>query len=172
MDLGEKNLIIMGFMGTGKSTVGRLLSRKMHRPFIDMDQEIERRNRSTIPEIFESQGEERFRAMERELVDELAGGMSRIIACGGGVITQDPNLKRFQETGVILCLYADFETIFKRVSGNRNRPLLNAPDREQRVRELMEARETLYEAIPLQVDTSGRSPEEVAAAVLDLLETL
>jgi shikimate kinase len=164
----DANLILMGFMGTGKSEVGRRAAMALGREFVDMDSVIEEREGRSIPEIFRDSGEPYFRALERALVGELAAQRNLVIACGGGVVLDPSNVQRFEETGVVVCLTATPEAILQRVAHDTHRPLLQAPDREQRIRDLLEQRRPLYEAIRYRVDTTGRSPEEVTRAVLEV----
>jgi shikimate kinase/hydroxypyruvate isomerase len=159
------NLVLLGFMGTGKSAVGRILARRLGRPFVEMDAEIERRAGRGIPEIFASEGEAAFRAMERAWVREQADRPGRVIATGGGVVLDPANLEDLGRHGVLVCLTASFETLRTRLGGDRSRPLLEG-GRADRLAELLESRRPLYEAIRLRVDTTGRTPDEVADEVL------
>ncbi len=160
------NLVLVGFMGVGKSAVGRELARRMHRTLLDMDAEIEHRAGRTIADIFAQQGEPAFRAMERELAREVSGRENLIIACGGGVVLQPDNLADLSRTGLIFCLTATAEAVLDRVSRAHHRPLLAGEDRDRRVRELMEKRRPLYAAIPLQIDTTQLTPAEAADLIL------
>lgn len=161
------NLVLAGFMGTGKSAVGRILARRLGRSFVEMDAEIERRASRAIREIFASDGEAAFRAMERAWVREQADlpGPGRVIATGGGVVLDPANLEDLGRRGVIVCLTASPGALNARLRGDPSRPLLEG-GREDRILALLESRRALYEAIPLRVDTSDRTPEEVAAEVL------
>lgn len=159
------NLVLLGFMGTGKSAVGRILARRLDRSFVEMDAEIERRAGRSIPEIFASDGEPAFRAMERAWVREQAELTGRVIATGGGVVLDPANLEDLGRRGVLVCLTASLEALRARLDGDRARPLL-AGGRADRMPALLESRRALYEAIPLRVDTTGRTPDEVADEVL------
>ncbi|HOW97738.1 MAG TPA: shikimate kinase [Kiritimatiellia bacterium] len=162
------NLILVGFMGAGKSATGRRVAARLGRRFVDMDAVIEARAGRAIPEIFACEGEAHFRKLERALVLELAGQRDLVIAAGGGVVLNPDNLRDFERTGLVVCLSAALETILKRVGHHRNRPLLEGGDKEQRVRELLENRRALYEAVARQVETTDLTPDEVAARVLAL----
>ena len=162
----DANLVLVGFMGTGKTAVGRRLSDALGRPLVDMDALIESREHRTIPEIFRDNGEPHFRALERALVAELAARHDLVISTGGGVVLNPDNTADFRRTGVVVCLMASPEAILRRVAHDAHRPLLQAPDREARVRDLLARRQPLYEAIPDRVDTSALTADQVADAVL------
>ncbi|MBP7830005.1 MAG: shikimate kinase [Kiritimatiellae bacterium] len=164
------NLVLVGFMGTGKSVTGRRLAARLGRRFVDMDAVIEERAGRTVPEIFARDGEARFREWERALVGELAARQDLVIAAGGGVVLHPENVRDFERTGFVVCLSAAPEAILKRVGHHRNRPLLEGADKERRVKELLEKRRPLYEAIALQVDTTGLTPDEAASRILALCE--
>lgn len=163
-----RNIVLMGFMGTGKSSVGKRLASKLGMKFLDMDTVIEERAGKPIPRIFTEDGEPRFRAMERELAQELAGQHGLVIACGGGVVLNPGNVRDYSRTGLVVCLTATPEVIFERTSRARNRPLLEEQDRMKRILELLEKRKGLYAAIPNQVDTTTLTTHEVAEKILDL----
>ena len=164
----DANLVLVGFMGTGKSAVGRRAARALGRELVDMDAVIEAREGRPIPEIFRDSGEPHFRALERALVGELAARRNLVISCGGGIVLNPDNVADFARTGVVVCLTASPEVILRRVAHDTNRPLLQAPDREARVRELLAKRQPLYDAIPDRVDSSGMTPGQAVGAVLDL----
>lgn len=164
------NVILVGFMGTGKSATGRRVAARLGRRFVDMDAVIEERAGRSIPDIFAREGEAHFRGLERALVVELAARRDLVIAAGGGVVLDPENIRDFQRTGLVVCLVATPEAILKRVGHHRNRPLLEGADKERRVKELLEKRRPLYEAIDRQVDTTDRTPDEVAARILALYE--
>ena len=160
------NLVLVGFMGVGKSAVGRELARRLDRPLLDMDEEIERRTGQTIADIFAQHGEPAFRALERDLARELSGREDLVIACGGGVVLQPDNLADLSRSGLVFCLTASEEAILDRVARTHHRPLLAGEDRSRRVRELLAKRRPLYAAIPLQIDTTQLAPTEVADLIL------
>lgn len=159
------NLVLVGFMGTGKTSVGQHLAQRWNRTFLDMDAVIEQREGRTIPEIFRQSGEPYFRTLETQLAAELSEPSALVIAAGGGIVLNSLNLEHLRRGGIIVCLLATPEAILQRVAADTHRPLLQAQDREQRIRELLQLRRPLYEAIPDRVDTTGRSIEEVADLV-------
>ena len=164
-----KNIVLLGFMGTGKSTVGRVLARRLGMQFLDMDAILVERAGKPIARIFAEEGEPHFRAMERVLSQELSQQHGMVIACGGGVVLNPDNVRDYSRTGRVVCLTATPEAIFKRTAKDRNRPLLEEKDRMQRIVELLEKRKALYGAIPHQVDTTTPSAEQVAETSMELL---
>lgn len=166
--MNKRNLILFGFMGTGKSTVGRIAAGRLQLPFVDMDAEIEARTARTIADIFAKDGEAAFRSMERELVVELAGRGGQVISTGGGVVLDRRNIEDFSRTGFLVCLTAHEDELIRRLAGARNRPLLDDVDRDARLRALFRARRQFYESIPNTIDTTRLSPRDTAAAVVRL----
>ncbi|MBT8041554.1 MAG: shikimate kinase [Kiritimatiellales bacterium] len=166
-----KNIVLVGFMGSGKTTVGRLLSETTGMPLVDMDTLIEERTGKTINEIFAEDGEPHFRALERELVQELAAGENQIISTGGGIVLNSDNIADFEKNGLVVCLLADAASVLERVQHDSSRPLL-AGDKQARILELLETRKPLYEAVTHRIDTSGRpSPIPTAQEIIDLYES-
>jgi len=166
-----KNIVLVGFMGTGKTTVGQLLAEKTGLPLVDMDALIEERAGKSINEIFADEGEPHFRTLERELVQELAAQTGQIISTGGGIVLNPGNIADFEKTGLVVCLIASAETVLDRVHHDTTRPLL-AGDKEAKIIELLEARRPLYEAITHKIDTNGRpSPEPTAQEIFDLYKS-
>jgi len=162
----EANIVLVGFMGTGKTAVGRILAARLGRPLVDMDAVLAERAGKTVAAIFAQDGERRFRARERALVRELAARTGLVIAAGGGVVLNPDNLRVFGRTGRVVCLAAAPEAILARVGRETHRPLLEGGDKARRIRELLEERRPLYAAIPDRIDTTGRTPAQVAAAIL------
>lgn len=162
------NLVLTGFMGTGKSTVGRLLAARMERPFVDMDEEIELRAGLSIREIFATQGENAFRQRERSLCRQLAQTEGLVIATGGGTLVDDYNRRLMAEAGLIVCLNTEPEVLLERLKNDMTRPLLQAPDPELRLRELLAARAEAYAALPHHVDNTYLSTDETVEAVIQI----
>ncbi len=169
--LSASNIVLMGFMGTGKSTVGRKLAALSGMTFVDMDSLIEERAGKPISRIFAEEGEPHFRAMERALVRELAHRNGLVIACGGGVVLNPDNIADYGKTGLVVCLSATPEIILQRTATARNRPLLEEQDRRARILELLEKRRACYASIPHQVDTSTLSADQVVQAIFALART-
>lgn len=160
------NIVITGFMGTGKSAVGRAVAERLGRWFVDMDTVIEQRAHKPIRAIFAEQGEVAFRLMEAELCHELARERNLVIATGGGTLVPKANREALGRTGVLICLTAPVDVILERLADADDRPLLAGPDRRARVEALLAQRAAAYAAIPYHVDTAGKTVEEVAEAVI------
>lgn len=166
-----KNIVLVGFMGSGKTTVGHLLAKRTGMPLVDMDTLIEERAGKSINEIFAEDGEPHFRRLEREMVRELAAKGGQIISTGGGIVLNPDNIADFEKTGLVVCLLVDAETVLDRVRHDGTRPLL-ADDKEAKIIELLESRRHLYESITHRIDTRGRaSPEPTAQEIIVLYET-
>ena len=162
------NIVLMGFMGTGKTSVGKKLAATLNLRFVDMDQIIEERAGKPITRIFAEEGEPHFRSLERALVVELAAQGGQVIACGGGVVLNPDNIRDYSHSGLVVCLTATPELIFQRTARATHRPLLEQQDRFQRIVDLLEKRRVLYASIPHQVDTAARTADQVAEVILAL----
>ena len=168
----KTNIALFGFMGVGKSEVGRILAEKLNIAFTDLDDEIVKRTGKSIAAIFEEEGEASFRELERAVVREASALDGLVIACGGGAILDDENLRNLRRSSVLILLTADPKTIMKRVgSTGGSRPLLYIDDRLTRIKELLSARNSLYlRAADIIIDTSHRTPEQVAGEILSRLK--
>lgn len=163
-----RNIVLVGFMGSGKTTVGKLIAEKTGMPLLDMDSIIVERAGKSINEIFAEEGEAHFRSLERALVQELAATEGNIISTGGGIVLNPDNIADFEQTGLVVCLLVDADTVLDRVRHDTTRPLL-AGDKEAKILQLLESREPLYESINHKIDTSGRpSPVPTAQEIIDL----
>ncbi len=162
----SRNIILVGFMGTGKSTVSRLLSERLSWESLDTDEEIVRMAGKPIPQIFAEDGEPAFRDWESEAVREALNGERRIVATGGGAVLREMNRQRMREGGWVVALTADKACLIRRVTAAAgSRPLL-AGDAEARVTQLLETRRHAYDFAHAKVDTTDLSPEGVAEALL------
>ncbi len=163
--LGLKtNIALIGFMGTGKTTVGRALAKMLHKDFVDTDVEIEKATGMKIEEIFTRFGEIRFRSEESLAVKKAAGMQNCVIATGGGAVLRPENLEHLKTSCYIVCLQAAPEIIQTRVS-RRIRPLLRKDRSVQYIETLLQERQAYYQEADLYVDTSGFNQEEVAAEI-------
>jgi shikimate kinase/3-dehydroquinate synthase len=160
------NVVITGFMGTGKSSVGREVARRLDRPFVDMDVEIEARAGKTISDIFREDGEPAFRALESQLCRELSQQRGLVIATGGGALVDPKNRRRMMACGPVFCLDSDVGQILERLAQVQDRPLLAVADRRQEIERLLAVRREAYAAIPRQVDTTALPVDEVATQVI------
>ena len=161
-----RNLVLVGFMGTGKSAVGRRVAALAAAPFLEMDAELERRAGKSISRIFAEDGEPAFRDQEAQLAEEWGRKQGAVISCGGGVVLRETNLRALQANGLLVCLTARPEVILARTARAAKRPLLAGENPEQKIRDLLAARAPLYAKIPVQLDTSDLGPEVLAAQVL------
>ena len=165
-----RNIVLVGFMGSGKSTVGRELHQRLGYPLVDMDHAIEQRLGKAITAIFAEDGENFFRDAETSLLEELAGmdTPSQIISTGGGVVGREKNRKLLRRLGYVVWLHAPTEVIFERTSKNADRPLLHGDEPLQKIRALLELRKPWYEETAhLKVDTAGLDCGELATGILE-----
>ena len=166
MNATDVNLYLVGFMGTGKSTVGRAVAHKLGFHMVDSDHEIERQQKKTIPEIFAQEGEAAFRAMERAFIEGGHTGERTVVSCGGGLVVQPGMLGLLQSRGVVVCLHASVETILARTSRQQNRPLLVAENPEERIRTLFAQREPIYRQSGTVILTDSRPLMDIADHVM------
>ena len=163
----NKNIVLIGFMGAGKSHVGRLLADGLSIPFLDIDDEIVEKESTSIFEIFRTRGEAEFRQIESRLIEQTASREKSVIACGGGAVLDGRNVENLKKNGILVYLKAGEEEILKRMDGLSDRPLLNVDDRLGEIKRLLKKREPRYnEVADIVVDTSGLSPEEVTKEVM------
>ena len=164
-------IVLIGFMGAGKSSVGRTLSRITGLPRFDTDEMVAVRFGLTIPEIFAAHGEEKFREAETAALRELSGKRQMIVVTGGGIVLRPENVALLQELGTIVYLLADEETLFTRISRRSTRPLLQTPNPRATLTELLAKRLPFYrDAADVEVDTSCLKHDEVARTILDRIE--
>ncbi len=162
-----KNIILTGFMGTGKTAVGKKLSMFLKMELIDVDTEIEKSQRMTINEIFKQFGEPGFRKIETEMIQKLSERKDVIISTGGGAVLKQKNMDALRKQGVIICLMASPETILKRTSHNSNRPLLKVEDPFEKIKELLHFRRPFYEKADIMIDTEGKTPLQIAEEIIE-----
>src|SRR5206468_3273151 len=161
-----QNLALIGFMGTGKSSVGRVVASHLRFSFVDTDELIESRAGKSIADIFAQAGEPVFRELESQLVQELARAQKTVISTGGGLVANVANLASLKEHALVVCLWASPELIWERVRGQSHRPLLKDADPLGKIRQLLAAREPIYRQADVLVNTEQRSSKEVAQHVL------
>lgn len=165
-----KNIILCGFMGCGKSTIGRKLSQRLEKEFVDMDRYIEAKEGLTVKEIFEKYGEEKFRELETQACRELSEKSDLIIAAGGGTLTFQRNIDILSSTGRIVYVDVKYEMLCERLKRDTRRPLLQVENRSEVIKKLLEKRRPIYErAASIYIDgnfTSGK----VANIILGILQ--
>jgi len=159
----QRNIILVGLMGAGKTTIGRLLARHFERAFVDSDHEIEARTGVRIPVIFELEGEAGFRVRESQVLGEIARRENIVLATGGGAVLSADNRALLRSCGLVIYLRAQPGDLWHRTQYDRNRPLLRTEDPEQRLKDLYAVRDPLYqEAAHLIVETGRQSPHMLA----------
>jgi shikimate kinase len=167
--LTEKNIVLIGFMGTGKSAVGKILARRLKRSWVDVDQEIEEAENRKISEIFEKYGEIHFRLLEKKAIQKVASGTNLVITTGGGAVLDAENRLALKKNGLVITLSASAETIFQRVRQSRHRPLLKG-DLLTGIRRLLAERDPFYRQSDYTFSTDGKTAAQVAEIIEALLE--
>jgi len=166
-----RNVFLIGPMGAGKSTIGRMLAKELRYPFKDSDREIEARTGADIPWIFDVEGEEGFREREQAMIAELVQEQGIVLATGGGVVIREPNRKALASGGLVVYLRTSVEQQLQRTAKDRQRPLLQTPDPEKVLRDLMARRDPLYKDIAdLVIDTDQRGPKIVVNTIVARLQ--
>lgn len=160
--ISDENLYLVGPMGVGKTTIGRLIARKLGRQFIDLDVEIEDRAGAEIPWIFDMEGEEGFRRRESDLLAEYAAERNLVVSTGGGVVLKQENRSILQRSGLVVFLNATVEQLHERLLKDKKRPLLQVPDRKAAIEQLKLNRDPLYrEVADLVLDVGNRNSRHV-----------
>jgi len=163
------NIVLTGFMGTGKTAVGRELSEMLDMRLVDVDAEIENSRKMTINDIFKNYGEGHFRDIEAEMIKRFSDEKNIIISTGGGAVLREENMAALRKSGIIFCLNASPETILERTSRNSDRPLLKVENPIEKIRELLDYRRPFYEKAGINIDTDGKTPLQIADEILGIL---
>lgn len=161
-----KNIVLTGFMGTGKTEVGKELSSRLDLKLVDVDTEIEISQKMSIAEIFKQHGEQRFREIETEMIKEISRNKNVIISTGGGAVLKHENMGVLKADGIVVCLMASPETILKRTEGNDARPLLQGKDPLGTIQDLLNFRKPYYENADIVVDTEDKTPHQIAEEII------
>ncbi len=160
------NIFLVGMMGAGKTTIGKLLARQMGKTFVDSDEEIQRRTGVTIPHIFDVEGEQGFRQREAVVIQEMVKHDNLVLATGGGVVLNADNRAELSRNGIVVYLKGTVPDLWQRMRHDRNRPLLRTPDPQARLKELYDFRDPLYSAIADLVVHSGKQSAQSLALKL------
>ena len=160
-----KNIILTGFMATGKSTIGKKLSTQLNMNFVDTDELIERNLNKKITDIFKENGEQYFRQQETKVIEEISDLTSYVISCGGGVVLNKYNIDLLRKNGIIVNLYASAQEIYKRISNNKDRPLLENTS-IQKIQELMDYRKLFYKNCDISINTDNLSVEQITNLII------
>jgi shikimate kinase len=167
---GLRNIVLIGFMGAGKTKVGQRLSEALHRPFVDTDKMVEDTVGATIQTIFETLGEERFRELETETIKNMSRIRGEVIATGGGAIAKEENARLLKKDGFVVYLYARPEVLFSRISGETGRPLADKMNGQADMEVVLAQRDPLYrEAADLIIDTSDKTLEAVGHEIFQAI---
>ncbi len=159
----KENVILIGFMGVGKTSLGKLLASKLGRGFVDLDEKIEHDAGMSIPQIFETYGEKYFRELEKNAVKEVSTRRNIVIATGGGTVKDEENLQLLKNSGVIICLTTEPEEIYRRTARQGERPVLDGggSERLETIKKLLAEREKFYKQADYQIDTTDWSPLQI-----------
>jgi len=165
------NLFLIGYRGTGKTTLGKIIASKLNLDFIDLDELIVKNTSKTIPEIFAKEGEPKFRDYETQALKEACLGKEKIVSCGGGIITREENIDLLKKNGFVVLLKASPQTIFKRIYNDKNRPALTNKDPLEEIKHMLEARRNAYEkAKDFEINTDKEKKWESAKKILEEYE--
>ena len=163
-----KNIVLVGFMGTGKTTIATQLANRLNMRYVSTDGLIEKRVKRTINEIFTKSGEDYFRDVESDVIREVSGMEGLVVDTGGGVVTREENLTNLKSTGVVVCLTADEETIMERTKKYKHRPLLNVEDPKLKIRTLLAKRAPFYAKADHCIDTGKLTIRQVVEKIVEI----
>lgn len=165
------NIVLLGFMGTGKTSVGQRISEKLQMSMVDTDTIVETDNQMIIGKIFDRYGEDYFRNLENAAVRKASKYTNHVISTGGGVVLRTENLNLLQENGLLFCLKATPEEIFERIKDDSHRPLLKGPNPPNKIRQLLQTRQVQYQRIEHQIETTNSSIEEVTNQIIGIYQS-
>lgn len=165
-----KNIYLVGFMGTGKTVVGKIIAKRLNKKFMEMDEIIEKKENKKIAEIFAAGGEERFRELERKLLREISQKSDLVVSGGGGLICNEENARVLLETGRVFNLTASPATIYQRIKKHTHRPLLNVANPLIKIEQLLAQRQNYYAKAHYTVESENQPPAAVADNIIELLK--
>lgn len=163
-----RNIVLVGFMGTGKTTIATALANKLGLQYVSTDSMIEKREKRTINEIFTKSGEDYFRDVERDVVREASGLENAVVDAGGGVVLRDENMAALKSTGVVICLTADADIVMERTKKYKHRPLLNVEDPKLRIKNMLAKRAPFYAKVDHTVDTGKFTARQVVDKIIEI----
>lgn len=166
----KKNIYLVGFMGTGKSTIGRELAKIMGRQFLDMDHLMEKRFSMTVNQIYDTRGETFFREEEKKLAFELIELRNKVISTGGGTLLDDEVRQAFRQNGIMICLTADYNELVERLSRTDKRPNLRGENIQEKITRLLLERRDIFDQIPIKINTTNNTPKETAGKIIQLFK--
>jgi len=162
------NLFLIGYRGTGKTTLGKIIASKLGLDFIDLDELIVKNAGKSIPEIFAKEGEPKFREYETQALEEACAGKEKIVSCGGGIITKEGNIDLLKKNGFVVLLKANPEIIFKRIYKDKNRPALTDKDPLEEIKHMLEERRNAYEkAKDFEINTDKEKKLQSAKKIIE-----
>jgi len=168
----DRPLILTGFMGSGKSSVGRILAERLGCPFVDLDATVVAEAGRSINDIFAQDGEKAFRSMESSCLERVLAGSRAVVATGGGVVVAEENRRKMRDRGVVVNLSVSLPQVMHRLQGATDRPLFSGVDAANSVKLLMDERKHFYDEADIRIDTDGKSVEDVAAEILRFVKGL
>ncbi|MCD7878423.1 MAG: shikimate kinase [Candidatus Gastranaerophilales bacterium] len=164
------NISLIGMMGAGKTTISELLANLLNMKFTDIDEEIVKREKMSINDIFELKGEEYFRKVETEVLKEILKSDNQVIATGGGIVKLEQNITLLKSCSKVIYLKADSDILYERIKNNRSRPLLNTSDMKLTINKLLKERQVQYEKADLTIETANMTPAKTAGIILEKLK--
>jgi len=167
-----KNIYLVGFMGTGKTTVGKLLAKKLRKEFAELDELIEKKEQRKITDIFSQSGETYFRQLENDLLKKISTQSNLVVSCGGGLMCNKNNIQILKNSGIVFNLEASSATIYKRTKDFAHRPLLNVQDPLMDIENLLQQRKPYYAQAHYAIDTEKKTPEEIVDAIIIILKEI
>ena len=167
----EKNIFLIGFMGSGKSTIGRMLAKEMGKVLVEMDETIEAEAGKSINQIFSDHGEAHFRDLETGLIERITAQGGAVVSCGGGAILREENVEMMKQNGIVFYLCATSETIYERVHKSTHRPLLNGNMNVEYIQQLMDKRVKKYEAAADEIlSVDGKEKKEIVHEIKKIFQ--
>jgi shikimate kinase len=161
------NIYLVGFMGTGKTAVGKEVAKQLNQQFVDLDSQIEQRQNRKISQIFAQDGETYFRSLEKQALKEIAAERNLVVSCGGGIVLDKENIQIMKNTGQMICLFSRPEVILARTQSYKHRPLLDVDNPAERIEELLKVRAPFYAQADYTIDTSDLTVSVVVNKVLE-----